>query len=433
MVWLKNLKWMMTTDAYYSPLPLPQSSKPHPHLQTLFLSLVCILTIFYHLTSTHWSTLSNNSFKSLQAQIQDRINQLGISDNLSDSDLGFLSGLSTNSIQSTSRRFTQHAHLAGTSQDQLTAYLTQSIWESLLGLSPKADRHVFDAGTSSSKKILTDSHSKPQVWIDRYYPLVTFPGQSSSIILRDSISNLTLFKASLLEDSHSQDPTARNGSTRFPAFHGYSQAGIAQGALVYANYGRLEDFQRLEKFGISLKDRIVLVRYGGLFRGLKVSIAESFGAVGVIIYSDLAEDGQAMLNQTAYPHGPGRERSSIQRGSVQNLAYCPGDPLTPFEPAYKNAKRVKKPGNLPGIPSLPISWNDAQPLLKSLEGHGHSWKHDLDWAGLGPFGYFTGPSNLSTVEIVNDVTHNITAIWYAEVEITVPEWLSTLKLISNHL
>lgn len=320
----------------------------------------------------------------------------------------FIFGFSAISIQTIVRRYTAKPHLAGTSGDEHTASLTQATWEKLLGLKAQGDRHVFDAGTRRARKMLYNKGSKPRVWTDRYYPLATFPGNRSSIVLRNTTSNDTLFTASLFESAHQTDPTAINGSAHFPAFHGFSHPGTASGSLVYVNYGRLEDFERLQAHGISVKDRVVLVRYGAIYRGLKVSLAEEFGAKGVIIYTDLAEDGTSMTGQLSYPHGPAREPSSIQRGSVENLSIQPGDPLTPFTPAYKHAKRVE-PKSIPGIPSLPISWNDAQPLLKSLEGFGKCL--GMDWNGVGPFKYFTGPSNNTNVQIVNDVTNKVATIW----------------------
>ncbi|KAH9820002.1 glutamate carboxypeptidase [Melampsora americana] len=324
------------------------------------------------------------------------------------SDHDYVLGFSALSIQSIVRQYTSKSHLAGTSGDERTASLTQATWEKLLGLKSQGDAHVFDAGTRRARKMLYSKGSKPRVWTDRYYPLTTFPGNRSSIVLRNATSNTTIFTASLFESAHQTDPTARNGSAHFAAFHGFSHPGTASGSLVYVNYGRLEDFERLQAHGIDVKDRIVLVRYGEIYRGLKVSLAERFGAKGVIIYTDLAEDGASMVGQPAYPHGPAREPSSIQRGSVENLSMQPGDPLTPFTPAYKHAKRVE-PKSLPGIPSIPISWNDAQPLLQSLKGFGKCLGHE--WNGFGPFEYFTGPSNDTDVQIVNDVTNKVATIW----------------------
>ena len=82
------------------------------------------------------------------------------------------------------------------------------------------------------------------------------------------------------------------------AYHGYAPSGKVRGEVVYANGGSPEDFQRLDRMGIDLKGRIVLMRYSSpySYRGYKVYEAEKRGAAGTIIYSDPAEDGAV--------HGP---------------------------------------------------------------------------------------------------------------------------------
>jgi N-acetylated-alpha-linked acidic dipeptidase len=113
----------------------------------------------------------------------------------------------------------------------------------------------------------------------------------------------------------------------FPAFHGYGASGKADGQVVYVNYGSPADFERLRGMGISVAGKITLVRYGGAFRGLKVKESQDRGAIGVLIYSDPADDGY--MRGDVYPEGPMRPPSAIQRGSVQYLSIQPGDPSTP--------------------------------------------------------------------------------------------------------
>ncbi|EKU20562.1 hypothetical protein NGA_2057720, partial [Nannochloropsis gaditana CCMP526] len=60
------------------------------------------------------------------------------------------------------------------------------------------------------------------------------------------------------------------------------------------------------------------------FRGLKVMNAEKRGAVGALIYSDPEQDGYAL--GPTYPEGPWRPAFGVQRGSVQFLSLCAGDP-----------------------------------------------------------------------------------------------------------
>jgi len=106
-----------------------------------------------------------------------------------------------------------------------------------------------------------------------------------------------------------------------------------------------------------------------------------------------------------------RAPSSVQRGSVQFLSLLAGDPLTPGYAAKENVTRlpINETISIPKIPSLPISWEDALPLLRALDGHGP--KSVADWrGGLTEVGYYVGPS-VAEVNLVNDIENKITPIW----------------------
>ncbi|HEY0876516.1 MAG TPA: M28 family peptidase, partial [Vicinamibacterales bacterium] len=173
----------------------------------------------------------------------------------------------------------------------------------------------------------------------------------------------------------------------FPAFHGYGASGTADGQVVYANYGLPADFARLESMGISVEGRIVLARYGGAFRGLKVKEAQDRGAIGVLIYSDPRDDGY--MAGTVYPDGPMRPESAIQRGSVLFLSHVPGDPSTPGWPSTSGAKRLERAqmANVPKIPSLPIAYAEAEKILRRIGGP----EVPPEWQGGLPFTYHIGP------------------------------------------
>ncbi|KAL1977570.1 hypothetical protein VTN31DRAFT_429 [Thermomyces dupontii] len=179
------------------------------------------------------------------------------------------------------------------------------------------------------------------------------------------------FEASLEEDVLEEDRTS-GLPDRVPTFHGYSANGNVTAPYVYANFGTYEDFEDLIKAGISVEGKIVIVKYGGIFRGLKVKRAQELGAVGVIIYSDPQEDGEITEENgyKAYPDGPARNPSAVQRGSVQFLSIAPGDPTTPGYPSKPGVPRQDTSHAIPSIPSLPISYKEALPLLKALNGHG---------------------------------------------------------------
>jgi N-acetylated-alpha-linked acidic dipeptidase len=175
-----------------------------------------------------------------------------------------------------------------------------------------------------------------------------------------------------------------------PAFNGSSPSGDVTGEVVYANYGTLADFKKLAELGVSVKDKIVLVRYGGNFRGVKVYIAQQYGAKGVLIYSDPADDGY--VRGDIYPKGPYRPESAVQRGSTQFLPIYPGDPETPGIastldlPASKRIPADKLQDNQPSIPANPLSYKDAAPILQALGGK----ETPRDWQGALPFTYHLG-------------------------------------------
>jgi N-acetylated-alpha-linked acidic dipeptidase len=194
------------------------------------------------------------------------------------------------------------------------------------------------------------------------------------------------------------DPN-KNGGDAFqddprilPAFNGSSPSGDVTADVVYANYGTRADFQQLAKLGISVKDKIVIVRYGENFRGIKTYIAQQYGAKGVLIYSDPADDGY--FRGDVYPKGPWRPETAVQRGSVQFLPIYPGDPTTPgvsSTPDLAASKRIpmdKLQANQPSIPTNPLSYKDAAPILKALGGD----ESPRDWQGALPFTYHLGAS-----------------------------------------
>lgn len=189
--------------------------------------------------------------------------------------------------------------------------------------------------------------------------------------------------------------------------------------LVYANFGTIQDFDLLAAKGISVKDKIVICKYSKIFRGLKVRAAEKYGAAGVIIYSDPQEDGEFTEKNgyLPYPHGPARHPHAIQRGSVDYFSIAVGDPTTPGYPSLpgKDTKRQNPIGAIPYIPSLPISYADALPFLKVLDGHGLSPEEiggsGGDWKGeLEGVGYFTGPSKVK-VTLANEGKYEYTPIY----------------------
>jgi N-acetylated-alpha-linked acidic dipeptidase len=189
----------------------------------------------------------------------------------------------------------------------------------------------------------------------------------------------TKFKASLQEPPIEVDPTSNQQAEQLPTYNAYSVDGDVTAALIYVNYGVPEDYEKLERLGISVKGAIVIARYGQSWRGIKPKVAAEHGAVGCIIYSDPHDDGY--FADDVFPAGPMRNKNGVQRGSVMDMPTYPGDPLTPGVGAVAGAKRLdlKDVTTLTKIPVLPISYGDAQPLLSALTGPvaPESWRGSL--------------------------------------------------------
>jgi len=173
-------------------------------------------------------------------------------------------------------------------------------------------------------------------------------------------------------------------------FNGMSPSGDAEADVVYGNYGTPEDFEKLERLKIDVRGKIVLVRYGQNFRGVKEFVAQEHGAAGVIIYSDPFDDGWRRGDK--YPDGPWRPDTGVQRGSVGYMFEFPGDPTTPgfaSVPSLPESKRIspEQSAQMPKIPVTPLSYHDAWPILQHLGGP----DSPREWQGALPFTYHVGP------------------------------------------
>jgi N-acetylated-alpha-linked acidic dipeptidase len=212
---------------------------------------------------------------------------------------------------------------------------------------------------------------------------VLFPTPKERVV---ELVEPTKFKAKLQEPPVPGDPTSSQTSEQLPTYNAYSIDGDVTAPLVYVNYGNREDYEQLDRMGISVKGAIVIARYGEGWRGIKPKVGAEHGAIGCIIYSDPKDDGY--FEGDAYPTGGWRPREGVQRGSVMDTDY-PGDPLTPGVGATADAKRldIKDAKTITKIPVLPISWGDALPLLSALQGP----VAPENWRGGLPITYHVGP------------------------------------------
>lgn len=197
----------------------------------------------------------------------------------------------------------------------------------------------------------------------------------------------TEFTASLTEDSLAGDPSTFIREDLLPPYNAFSVDGEVEAELVFVNYGRPEDYEILDRYGIDVKGKIAIAKYGRSWRGIKPKLAGEKGAIGTLIYSDPADDGYGAGD--VYPKGPFKHESGVQRGSVMDMPTYPGDVLTPGRGATRNAKRLqqKDASTITKIPVLPISYKDALPLLSAMDGE----VVPKDWRGALPITYHLGP------------------------------------------
>ena len=197
----------------------------------------------------------------------------------------------------------------------------------------------------------------------------------------------TQYQASLREDSLEADPSTFVRDELLAPYNAFSVDGEVEGELVFVNYGIPEDYETLERFGIDVKGRIAIAKYGRSWRGIKPKLAGEKGAIATIIYSDPADDGYGAGD--TYPKGPFKHESGVQRGSVMDMPTYPGDVLTPGRGATRNARRLDRNDapTITQIPVLPISQRDAMPLLAALDGE----VVPEEWGGGLPLTYHFGP------------------------------------------
>ena len=213
-------------------------------------------------------------------------------------------------------------------------------------------------------------------------------------------------------------------------FSGMSPSGDVEAEVVYANYGSPEDFERLKRLKIDVRRKIILVRYGENFRGVKAFVAQEHGAAGLLIYSDPADDGWRRGDK--YPTGPWRPETGVQRGSIGYMFEFPGDPTTPgiaSVASLPSESRVApdQSAQLPKIPSTPLSYGDAWPILEYLGGP----DSPREWQGSLPFTYHLGPGPVK-VKMHLKQDYQFRTIWDVVGRIPGTESPNDLVLAGNH-
>ena len=269
-------------------------------------------------------------------------------------------------------------------EEKFDSYLKAANVDLLIKEMAARPHHV---GSPGGKAVADYIYNKFKSWgydvqVETFY--VLFPTPKTRLL---EMNGPTSYKALLEEPALKEDATSNQKSEQLPTYNCWSADGDVTGELVFANYGLPEDYEQLQRMGIDVKGKIVIAKYGRSWRGIKPKVAQEHGAIGCIIYSDPKEDGY--YQGDVYPKGAFKNEYGVQRGSVMDMVVYPGDPLTPNVGATKDAKRLdrKDATNLLKIPVLPISYHDAEPLLRALEGP----VAPDDWRGALPFTYHIGP------------------------------------------
>src|SRR5829696_4240677 len=293
------------------------------------------------------------------------------------------------------RRLTIEPHIAGTKEDYATAIYVR---DQLRSYGLAADLKEYD------------------VWLN-------YPNTPSVLeLITTRRQKLNIQEAVVPGDPSSSHPKIT------PLFNGYSPSGDVTGPVVYANYGLPNDYEDLKKAGVDLKGKIVIVRYGNSFRGVKAKVAEQNGAIGCIIYSDPEDDGY--MQGDVFPKGPWRPVASGQRGSVQFLFEYPGDPLTPGKPAIAGTPRLKpeEATNLTRIPAQPIAYDVARMILSQLKGP----LRPRGFQGGLPFAYHVGGTNDVKLRLKTDMDYKIRKIWNVVARVDGNDEKDRWVILGNH-
>lgn len=236
------------------------------------------------------------------------------------------------------------------------------------------------------------------------------------------------YRASLREDAYEADPDTRNAAIR-GGYLSMSASGEITAPLVYAHSGNPEDYEVLRRNHISVKGKIVLVRYSNpySYRGFKALTAQREGAAGLLIYSDPAEDGYG--RGKVFPDGPWGPESHIQRGAITYDFLVPGDPLTPGWASVEGARRIPvgEAISVPKIMAVAMSWRDAKPLLAHLDGP----LAPKDWQGGLPIPYHLGGGRVR-VHMQVDMDTSPKPNYVVEARIRGSEFPDEWILLGNH-
>lgn len=238
-------------------------------------------------------------------------------------------------------------------RDQLLA------WHQLLGSEPHVAGTVGDERTIAR---LIEAFHGMRLEVERHdiWPLLARPISASLEVVEPEHVDIQVKETPIPGDAFSGAADLTFG------WNAYGASGDVTAGVVYANYGTKQDFEQLKKLGVDCAGKIVLARYGGNYRGLKVKYAQAAGAAGIVIFTDPGDSGY--MKGLVYPEGGYANDCCIQRGSVTFMDQ-PGDPLTVGREATEHADRdAITDVPMPTIPVQPVGWGAAREIMSRMTG-----------------------------------------------------------------
>ena len=328
----------------------------------------------------------------------------------------------------------QPAPLRGFPADQLAA---QARREAQLRAVPSADslrtlmrllsEEPHEAGTDRSRRVAEAILARFRSYgldarIERFEALMPRPVSRTLELVAPARYTAVLKEPAVAGDKDSDD------AHQLPTYNAYSADGDVTAPLVYANFGLPDDYRVLDSLGIDVRGKIVIVRYGGSWRGIKPKLAHEHGAVGTIIYSDPRDDGY--WPDDVYPTGPMRPEQGVQRGSVMDMPRYPGDPLSPGWSSVEGSRRLarEEATTLVAIPVLPISYGDALPLLRALRGP----VAPESWRGALPITYHVGGDTTARVRLALRFDWQTRPLYNVIARIPGSTWPEQMVVYGNH-
>ncbi|KAM9279730.1 transferrin receptor protein 1 [Morus bassanus] len=238
-------------------------------------------------------------------------------------------------------------------------------------LRQRANKYSFEAGQSEDESTASYIHEQftsfllDEVWNDEHYIKLQVKGSTPN-------------KVTILENDKEEQLESPD------AYVAYSKSGSVVGKPVYVNYGRKDDFQKIQAYGVSLNDTIIIFRAGKITLAEKVANAKEAGAVGALMYLD-----------------PNDYKNTDALVPFGHAHLGTGDPFTPGFPSFNHTQfpPVESSG-LPRIAVQTISGQAVGRLFSKMAG----MECISEWKG-GVMGCTVMPSSTSKMTVKLNVSN----------------------------